>query len=165
MFYVDRSDLHGWAVDLSQSGNLVWSSVTTVLMGTAYNSWATAIYDLNGKTNTQDIQTNGALASYPAAWTPDLSQGWYLPSAGQLNVLFGELAVVNASLGVVGRSPIADTAGSGSAVGNIYIWSSTEKNESSAYALEVQDGQIGPVSKSVTPTGSRQYVVRAIIDF
>ena len=170
VFYVDRSDLHGWAVSLnySNSGNsLIWSSVTTVLMGTAYNGWSDAIYDLNGKTNTQNIQTNGALASYPAAWTPDLSQGWYLPSAGQLNVLFGELAVVNASLGIVGgtATSITDTASATSVTGNIYLWSSTEMSASSAYALEVQDGQIGPVSKSVTPTGSRQFVVRAIIDF
>ena len=165
VFYVDNSDLHGWAVDLSQSGNLVWSSVTNVQVGSAYNAWPNAIYDLNGKTNTQNIQTNGAMASYPAAWATDLSQGWYLPSAGQLNVLFGELAVVNASLGVAGGTSITDTASETSAVGNIYIWSSTEKSASSAYALEVQDGQIGPVSKSITPTGSKQYVVRAIIDF
>ena len=168
VFYVDNSDLHGWAVSLNYLNNgnsLVWSFVTNVQMGSAYNAWPNAIYDLNGKTNTQNIQTNGAMASYPAAWATDLSQGWYLPSAGQLNVLFGELAVVNASLGVVGGTSITDTASATSVVGNIYIWSSTEKSASSAYALEVQDGQIGPVSKSVTPTGSRQYVVRAIIDF
>ena len=85
-------------------------------------------------------------------------------------MLFGELVAVNASLSLngVGGTPIGtqitDTAGPTATYGNVYLWSSTEKSASHAYALEVQDGQIGGISKSATTSG-KQFVVRAIIDF
>ena len=81
-------------------------------------------------------------------------------------MLFGELVAVNASLSLngVGGTQIIDTAGPTATYGNVYLWSSTEKSASHAYALEVQDGQIGGISKSATTSG-KQFVVRAIIDF
>ena len=114
---------------------------------------------------TQTIQNTGPQATYPAAWVPNIGQGWYLPSAGQLNVLFGALPAVNHGLSVVNGTQIVDTAGATVANGNIHFWSSTEKNANRAYALEIQDGQIGSVAKDVTASGNKQYVVRAIIDF
>ena len=162
VFYVDNSGAHGWAVNLSQSSSLTWGS--TGLKGTAYNLWRDAVHDMNGAANTQNIKASTSSSTHPAAWNPDASQGWYLPAIGQLGVLYGELVVVNASLSTVGGTGITDTAGTGSATGNFYIWSSTEKSATSAYAMEVQDGQIGGVNKA-NPTSGKNYVVRAIIDF
>lgn len=162
VFYVDNSGAHGWAVSLTQSSSLIWGS--TGLKGTAYNLWRDAVSNMNGSANTQNIKASTSSGTHPAAWNPDASQGWYLPAIGQLNVLFGELIVVNTSLNTVGGTQITDTAGTGSAAGNVYLWSSTEKSAASAYALEVQDGQIGGVNKA-NPTSGKNYVVRAVIDF
>ena len=164
VFYVDNTDSHGWAVSLNQSGSMQWCNSTTNLVGTAYGSWRNAIRDMRGSYNTTLIRNAGTSSSHPAAWNPNASQGWYLPSIGQLNVLFGELVAVNASLNRVGGTQITDTAGTTAINGNVYLWSSTEKSASHAYALEVQDGQIGGISKSATTSG-KQFVVRAIIDF
>jgi hypothetical protein len=119
---------------------------------------------MGGAVHTQAIRAAGNASDYPAAWLPDASQGWYLPAIGQLGVLYGELMTVNAGLNRVGGTQITDGAGTSSATGNTYIWSSTEKSAASAYAMEVQDGQIGGVNKT-SPTSGKTYVVRAIIDF
>lgn len=163
VFYVDNTDSHGWAVSLTQSGNIQWSSEST-LIGTAKALWSDAIRDLNGKTNTQNIRAVSTQSTYPAVWFPDFNNGWYLPSSGQLNTLYGELVVVNASLNTVSGTLITDTAGINVANGNVYLWSSTEKNAARAYALEVQDGQTGSLAKNASNSG-KQFVVRAIIDF
>ncbi len=160
VFYVDNTDSHGWAVSLSSSGSLQWGT-TTNAYGPTYSSWRDAIRDFAGSANTQRIKVSTSSSSHPAAWNPIFSQGWYLPSIGQLNVLFGELVAVNASLNRVGGSQITDSASSTSTNGNNYLWSSTEKSASSAYALEVLDGQIGGITKSNSTSG----VVRAVIDF
>ena len=87
-----------------------------------------------------------------------------MPAIGQLNVLFGELVVVNSSLSRVGGTQIIDSASGTGTYGNLYLWSSTEKSTTHAYALEILDGQIGAISKTVTTSG-KNFVVRAIIDF
>ena len=151
VFYVDNTDAHGWAVSLSSSGSLQWGT-TTDAYGPTYSAWRDAIRDMAGSANTQRIKSTTTSSSHPAAWNPNFSQGWYLPSIGQLNVLFGELVAVNASLNLngVGGTQITDTAGATATYGNVYLWSSTEKSASHAYALEVQDGQIGGISKSAS---------------
>jgi PKD repeat protein len=163
VFYVDNTGLHGWAVALNQSSSLKWSTGSN-LVGSARNSWRYAIRDLNGMANTTAIQTAGSSTTYPAAWNPNIAQGWYLPAIGQLNVLFGELVVVNSSLSRVGGTQIIDSASGTGTYGNLYLWSSTEKSTTHAYALEILDGQIGAISKTVTTSG-KNFVVRAIIDF
>ena len=162
VFYVNNSGAHGWAVSLNQSSCPTWGS--SGLIGTAYSQWRAAVRDMGGAVHTQAIRAAGNASDYPAAWLPDASQGWYLPTIGQLGVLYGELMTVNAGLNRVGGTQITDGAGSSTPTGNTYIWSSTEKSATSAYAIEVQDGQIGGVNKT-SPTSGKTYVVRAIIDF
>lgn len=164
VFYVDNSGSHGWAVSLTQSNSLIWGA--TGLIGPSYNHWRDAIGDLGGEANTQRIKASTNSTSHPAAWYPDASQGWYLPAIGQLNVLFGELVAVNASLSRVEGTQITDgTASATTANGDVFLWSSTEKSSTHAYALEVLDGQIGGLSKTITASGNKVYKVRAIIDF
>ena len=165
VFYVDNSGVHGWAVSLSSSSSLQWSTTANNTYGPTYSSWRDAIRDLGGAANTQRIKAASTTSSsHPAAWNPNTAQGWYLPAIGQLNVLFGELVVVNASLNRVGGSQAQIIDGATTAIGNTYLWSSTEKSAARAYALEVQDGQIGGVDKTA-PTSGRNYIVRAVIDF
>lgn len=164
VFYVDNSGSHGWAVSLSQSNSLIWGA--TGLIGTAYNHWRDAIRDIGGEANTQNVKATTTSSTHPAVWYPDASQGWYLPAIGQLNVLFGELVAVNASLSRVGGTQITDgTAGATTANGDVFLWSSTEMSPTHAYALEVLDGQIGGLSKTITASGNKVYKARAIIDF
>lgn len=164
VFYVDNSGSHGWAVSLTQSGPLKWSTNTSTLVVSTNNNnaWRVAIRDLNGKANTLSIRAAGTSSTYPAAYNPDFANDWYLPSIGQLNVLFGELAAVNVGLSAAGGTQIRDNGGVTEANGNVLLWSSTEKSATSAYALEVRDGQIGGINKASTT--NKQYV-RAIIDF
>ena len=167
VFYVDNTRAHGWAVSLTQSNSVKWSTNTnnTLVVSTNNNTvWREAIRDMNGQANTTAIRAAGSSTTYQAAWwyPANLGTGWYLPSIGQLNVLFGELVAVNASLRIVGGTQIRDNGGVTEANGNVLLWSSTEKSASSAYALEVRDGQIGGINKASTT--NKQYV-RAIIDF
>lgn len=165
VFYVDNSGSHGWAVSLTQTdAPLQWSTNTSTLVVSTNNNnaWRVAIRDLNGKANTLSIRAAGNPSTYPAANNPDFANGWYLPSIGQLNLLFGELVAVNAGLSAAGGMQIRDNGGVTEANGNVLLWSSTEKSASSAYALEVRDGQIGGINKASTT--NKQYV-RAIIDF
>lgn len=170
VFYVDNSGSHGWAVSLTQSNSVKWSTNTnnTLVVSTNNNTvWREAIRDLNGQANTTAIRAAGSSTTYQAAWwyPANLGTGWYLPSIGQLNVLFGELMAVNDGLRAAGGTEITDGTSTSTVNGDVFLWSSTEKSASSAYALEVLDGQIGGLSKTITASGNKVYKARAIIDF
>ena len=176
VFYVDDSKWHGWAVSLTQTASMAWSTVTNVLVNGHQNAnWRDAINrndEWEGYANTQRILSAGNATTYPAGWAADgfsttypapWSRGWYLPSAAQLNMLFGELPEVNLSLNRVGATPIVDNnPGTTRPGGSVYLWSSTEGNtEDRAIAVGISDGRIGPFNK----TSSDKYYVRAVITF
>jgi hypothetical protein len=92
-----------------------------------------AIYDLDGYRNTEIIyaQYNDSTfsASFPAFDAVDFENGWYLPSIGQLNYLYGNLIEVNAGIYAAGGTPFE--------TGSSWIyWSSTENSSTNAWALE-----------------------------
>ena len=93
---------------------------------TNYFNARDAITDLNGYSNTQKIRNAGNAAKYPAAYAVDFANGWYLPAAGQLRLLFGEIVTLNASLQVVGGTPFSMDSG-------WWYWSSTEYGQSDAW--------------------------------
>ena len=178
VFYVDDSKWHGWAVSLTQTASMAWSTVTNVLVNGHQNAnWLLAINrndEWEGYANTQRILSAGNATTYPAGWAADgfsttypapWSRGWYLPSAAQLNMLFGELPEVNLSLNRVGATPIIDNnLGTDRPGGNVYLWSSTEGSQNSkAFALEIADGRIVEVAK--TSNDNDKYKVRAVITF
>ena len=156
VFYVDDTHLHGYAVSLTQSGSIAWSSNTNNNPTSHTNNhWRDAIKDFNGDGNTQSITNQGTAATYPAAWwTVNIGQRWYLPSAGQLNLLFGELIAVNTSFGLVGGVPINPGD-------DIFLWSSTEKSNSQAIVIGIADGWVGGNNKDE----DEGLYVRAVIDF
>ena len=166
VFYVDDSHLHGYAVSLTQSGPMKWSASTNDVQQLPNQThWRDAIHDFNGLNNTQIIrqQQNSNANTYPAAWANnvDPSNGWYLPSAGQVNLLYGELMDVNASLTLVGGTLMQDPGNADVASGNIYLWSSTEWNANQAITIKIRDGLVSSTDK----TKNDKYYVRSVINF
>ena len=77
-------------------------------------------------------------------------------------MLYGELMDVNASLTLVGGALIVDPTGTyGINNGDVYLWSSTEYNNSQAMCIKIMDGLV----KSVNKTTGDKYYVRSVINF
>lgn len=128
VFYVDNSGEHGWAVHLEdQSTNIWWGGYgTDILSLTNYTDPRDAITDMDGYLNTSKIRAAGNANTYPAAWAVDFDNGWYIPAAGQLSVLFAEMIRINQSLSIAGGTPIP--------MDSIYwYWSSTERDSTQAW--------------------------------
>lgn len=154
VFYVDNTGQHGWAVHLQDQGTSVqwtpYGQYTDISTLTNYTNARDAITDLNGYSNTQKIRNAGNATKYPAAYAVDFANGWYLPAAGQLRLLFGEIVTLNASLQVVGGTQFPMDSG-------WWYWSSTEYGQSSAWRV-YHDGYVLYLTKYY---GSRVRSVRA----
>ncbi len=152
VFYVDATGQHGFAVDIQQiEPSMTWSSsnssVSTLPM---YSHWIEAIMDMDGYYDTREIRDYGNSSQYPAAWAVNLDDNWYLPSIGQLNILYGEYSSVNSSLNLVdGGIPLS----------NQWFWSSTQSSETKAMVFSFNNGYVKGDPKN-TP-----HKVRQIIDF
>lgn len=137
VFYVDNTDSHGWAVHLQDQGTSVqWTPedlYTDIPTLNNYSNARDAFTDLNGYNNTQIIRNAGNATKYPAAYAVDFTNGWYLPAAGQLRLLFSEIVTLNYSLQVVGGSQFP--------MSTMWIyWSSTENSNWGAFY--VSDGHV-----------------------
>lgn len=173
VFYVDASGQHGWAVSPTAIDHLRWGSVQfskhDIPYLTNYSQWREAVQDFDGRSNTQIIRNysltipniaNNPALSFPAPYAMDLDNGWYLPAAGQLNVLFGEILAVNASLAIV--EGVAISASND-------IWSSTEFQTQAttkrAYKLELSNSN-GKYTGRICDASKTDYLtVRAVINF
>ena len=138
VFYVDNTDEHGWAVHLHDQGTSVqwtpsgqYADIPTL---TNYTNARDAIMDLDGYSNTQKIRNAGNATTYPAAYAVDFANGWYLPAAGQLRLLFGEIVTLNASLQVAGGTQFPMNS-------IFYYWSSTEYGQIYAWGVDI-DGYV-----------------------
>ncbi|MCR5645278.1 MAG: hypothetical protein K6F96_02640 [Bacteroidales bacterium] len=183
VFYVDASGQHGWAVDknitpcrvsndlnntvVKWSSNTYSSNVKGDVPGLHnYNQWKDAVKDFDGYSNTRIIReythvTTNDSATFPAAWSVDFDNGWYLPAAGQLNVLFGEILLVNASLALsgVGGTQIS-TAGD--------LWSSTEflsPDYTYTRALKIQLNGNSGTGRVIHEEKKQKKTLRAVINF
>ena len=153
VFYVDATGLHGWAVDLGEIGQTMkWSTLNQEISGLQnQTSWMNAISDLDGYNNTEKIKNAGNASQYPAAWAA-FNNGGYLPSAGQLNILFGEYFAVNSSLELVGGVQMTSQ-------NNAYLWSSTANANNKVWIVTVDKGYFQAEQKSSSKS------VRAVFDF
>ena len=137
VFYVDNTGEHGWAVHLQDQGTSAWTpfnQYTDIPTLTNHTNARDAIMDLDGYSNTQKIRNAGNATKYPAAYAVDFANDWYLPAAGQLRLLFGEIVTINASLQVVGGTQFPMDSG-------WVCWSSTEYGQSSAWTV-TSDGYV-----------------------
>ena len=163
VFYVNNSDSHGWAVALhDQASSIQWCSEHyygyDIPNLPNYEDARAAMHDLNGSLNTDIIRNVDFALGFPAAWTVDYDNGWYLPSAGQLRYLYSNFPEVNASLQIVGGTTIPYWT-------NKYYWSSTEFTGFHAYDMN-SGGSLGDYVKdnhvNYPPNG---IAVRQIRDF
>lgn len=182
VFYVDESGQHGWAVDkditlckvpnaygeniVKWSSNNYASNVQGDVPGLQnYSQWKDAIKDFDGYANTQIIReytfvTTNNVETFPAAWSVDFENGWYIPAAGQLNVLFGEILVVNSSLALPGVGGVQITTGD--------IWSSTEfvsPNYTYSRALKIQMNGNSSTGRIIHEDKKQKKTLRAVINF
>ena len=164
VFYVDNTGKHGWAIDLQDAGGFKWgpSNVDTPLTN-YYENARLGIYDLNGYLNTQKIYaaySNDTIFNehYPAFHAVDFENGWYLPTIGQLNYLYGNLIEVNTGLYVAGGVPFE------TGISWTY-WSSTEINGSSAWTLSASGTLNGSSASIFARKAENNHRVRAARNF
>lgn len=142
VFYVDNTGEHGWALHLQEEATTMAWSVNTTDVYNLYNrnNSRNAAYDMDGYSNTQVIRNYSTATYYPAAFAADFTNGWYLPAAGQLRILFNGILRVNASLQMVGGTQIPMNSA-------FSYWSSTENSQTSAWCV-ANDGCIRSNSKT-----------------
>lgn len=151
VFYVNPDGSGGWMVALEDaSTSCPWGNLGDIPELTNFlNTFDMHVLnDTDGYGNTEKIRAYQNNNGSYAAGTMDFANGWYLPSAGQLRKLFGNLAKIEGAIAAAGGSTLASS---------IY-WSSTENSASSAWVVNTSL-YFEPLSK----TGSRN--VRAIHDF
>ena len=132
VFYVDNTGEHGWAVHLNdQESSAAWTPSGQYVDIPTLDNYAdarAAMMDLDGYTNTQKIFAETDLSTCPAAHAVDFENGWYMPSAGQMRLLFSEIIKVNDALQIVSGTPFPMDD-------SFYYWTSTESNESRAFVV------------------------------
>ena len=102
----------------------------------------------DGYGNTEKIRAYQNNSNSYAAGKVDFDHGWYLPSAGQLRKLFGNLAKIEGAIAAAGGSTLSNTC----------YWSSTENDASKAWVV---NASLDFMSFNKT----NNYNVRAIRDF
>lgn len=159
VFFVDSTEVHGWAIGLNEKSYVKWSQNNGSVPGLQpYSQIRSAIRDFHGKDHTEKITAAGNQSQYPAAWYCT-SLGGYLPSIGQVNALFRVLAEVNNSMNVVGGVPFA-VSGNG-----WFLLSSTVQSTSNVYYID-RSGAVQSGDK--TYPGSNYgalRIVRPVFDF
>lgn len=159
VFFVDNSQQHGWVVALNDAGTMAWGDTESLCYLTSFNSNPQfANLDTIGATRCDSIMRTAQRLSWDLAdyatvvnVAMQCGEGWYLPSIGQLSILYGNLPEINAALDVV--------AGSSRMNGRQY-WSCTEENYGviSAWMLNYDGATIA------SPKGA-EASVRAIRNF
>lgn len=153
VFYVDASNLHGWAVHPHYQGQALWSPETIDIPElNNYQQFREAIKDVNGYENTSKIRQAGDSYLFPAAWAVDFSGGWYLPAAGQIRQLYGYIPEVNQSLLIINGTPFNLTP-------DWWLWASTEGGSDVAWDINYL-GSEGHSKKN-----DHYFYVRSIINF
>lgn len=162
VFYVDETG-HGWAVSLErQSVNTHWvteghyEEMYDIPNLNNFEYSREALYDLDGYANTTIIRNAHGVDWYPAAWSVDFENGWYLPAAGQLRWLMAYINEVNASLAIVhGTLFTFDNPR--------WYWTSTERGEAHAIVVS-QTGSVANYPKW-NYIGQYEIGVRAVKSF
>lgn len=149
VFFVDNSQQHGWALALNDadSDTLIWGNLGIQCYLNSYGANPRLVYtDTIGAVRCDSIvraaQEDGlALSNYSSAVNAAVScgDGWYLPSIGQLVILYSNMIDVNMAL---------DACDGSRMTGRLY-WSSMEEyyGVNSAWTLNY-DGAIAAKPKN-----------------
>lgn len=101
VFWVDKSGLHGWAVNPRGSGTSQLSFGRDITVPACHNRIYEALSDTSGHLVTSMYRQAGDASQYPAAWLADFDNGWFIPAFGQLARLYAATPEINASLGLI----------------------------------------------------------------
>ena len=107
------------------------------LKGNYIDTCIDAVADWNGQKNTEHLKAVGLSDNI------SLSDGWYIPSMGEMLFIFTHRKEVNAALEKAGGQPIADD----------WYWTSTEYSATIAWILNLHTGLMLINSKA---TGTRR---------
>ena len=161
VFFVDNSQQHGWAVALNDasSESMTWGDGGSLCYLNSYNNNPQLVNgDTIGSARCDSIvrtaqRLNWDLADYATTVNAAMQcgAGWYLPSMGQLSVLYGSMPEINTALDAIAGS---------SKMNGLQYWSCTEENYGviSAWLLNY-DGAAIATPKATTAK------VRAIRNF
>lgn len=134
VYYVDTSGHHGWAVDLHDANlcawgtNAQWPAELDIPDLVDCGNARAALFDYEGYMNTYHIRNFYPSEYYPAAYSVDFEDGWYLPAAGQAYQLYTVIPFINPSLELVGGTPIPLNS-------EWKYWTSSEINSLSVWIL------------------------------
>ena len=104
------------------------------LKGNYIDTYIDAVADWNGRKNTEHLKAVGLSDNI------SLSDGWYIPSMGEMLFIFTHRKEVNAALEKAGGQPIADH----------WYWTSTESSATNAWLLSLTNGTMNYYAKATT---------------
>lgn len=104
------------------------------LKGNYIDTCIDAVADWNGQKNTEHLKAVGLSDNI------SLSDGWYIPSMGEMLFIFTHRKEVNAALEKAGGQPIADD----------WYWTSTEYSAPGAWYLTLANGYMFSNTKATT---------------
>jgi len=140
VFYVDTTGNHGWAVSLHDAGDpcawgtgAQWPAELDIPNLANRPNVKAALHDFDGYQNTLQIRNYYSAQYYPAAYSIDFEDGWYLPAAGQAYHLYTAIPFINVSLQIVGGTPISTNT-------QWEYWTSSEINSGSVWSLDAYKG-------------------------
>lgn len=148
VFFVDNSLLHGWAVSLTEvipvgQYPITWGDTMYLYTSNCFPTVNYAINDTAGYQNYLDIQAFAdTLAFQPLSricnaenCAINYGQGWFLPALGQLNILYGNIPEVQATIAFLQSHQQMTTTHYVEGIMFPYYWSSTTKTMYEAWAL------------------------------
>lgn len=109
IFWISPDETHGWAVHLQEELYREWSTVMEDLpnlpnVNFDFNYIEERYVDTAGYQNTKIIRESGDSLIFPAAYSVNFENGWYLPAARQVVFLQARIEELNKSLTVIPRA-------------------------------------------------------------
>lgn len=113
-------------VDLSDLGIYEWGLMNVGVKSTKTNDLNVAMQDIDGEYNTKLLKDLGSSVF------DSCTNGWYIPSLGELSIISDSYSAICSSLTLIGAIPLI----------NSFYWSSTSgEGNKSAWALNMSTGK------------------------
>ena len=161
VFFVDKTQRHGWALALNDAGSeeITWGDTQNLCYLDIYNTNTTILFrDTIGAARCDSIARKAqgigwSLSTFSSAVAAAVQcgDGWYLPSIGQLMILYANLPEINSAI---------DAIGSGSKMTGQKYWSCTEENVGvkSAWMMRYNGGPlVAPKSNTANVRAIRNF--------
>lgn len=128
VYYVDNTGQHGWALHPT-TYSWCWGAYNIDVDGlTTSTSRPAMMRDLNGSANTDAICRFFGDCTVAASLCRSFGPEWFLPSAGQLNILYAYLPKVKDGLAAISAAAWPET-------NSWYNWSSSEYSATDAWSV------------------------------